>query len=82
MELSRQSGTLAVLGTNQQFQGIPMEYEKLKTKFVESYMESVMWPSRIKTTRWYYQQQQGKNINIVISSYNSSDSIIIYFSIL
>ena len=42
MELSRQSGTLAVLGTNQQFQGIPMEYEKLKTKFVESYIESVM----------------------------------------
>ena len=42
MELSRQSGALAVLGTNQQFQGIPMEYEKLKMKFIESYIESVI----------------------------------------
>ena len=42
LDLSRQAGALAVLGTNQQSKGIPMEYETMKMKFVESYVESVL----------------------------------------
>ena len=40
LDLSRQAGSLAVLGTNSS-KGIPMEYETMKMKFVESYVDSV-----------------------------------------
>ena len=41
LDLSRQAGSLAVLGTNSHSKGIPMEYETMKMKFVESYVDSV-----------------------------------------